>query len=362
MWQRRPCFLRPDSPVPWPVTAHTRPRAQPPQTHIRAPSSKAATAWVKSPKHPEAVTWEEPSAPAYSGELRKVHTWLRHHQLRLYSVPFLGRDQKPSFICLESEFIWHPLTTLYYSVNFPFPRLLRSPQTPWESGSTLRPLPSNTIPWMPLLCRRCISAQPWAPKHQPMKLCWLCLKSLPPSGALKPQALSMFARIYNARVSCLGEKRLHTVEEVKYRSPGVGLQLLLLLPPGDSLFYQRTARLSRRHLGKSSAWSHLLRKSHHPDPCQFIPLIAAFQEPPSSLPRVPKPVTIQNLLGRNNCFLHWNNIDNHTYLLCQVWNSCLSFPPTYPMPTALELLWNTIWEKSSSQIFKVSIHKKAKKK
>ena len=46
----------------------------------------------------------------------------------------------------------------------------------------------------------------------------------------------------------------------------------------------------------------------------------------------------------------------------QVWISCLSFPPTYPMPTALELLWNTIWEKSSSQIFKVSIHKKAKKK
>lgn len=110
-------------------------------------------------------------------------------------------------------------------------------------------------------------------------------------------------------------------------------------------------------------WNHLVRKSHDPDPCPSVPLIPAFQEPPSSLPEAPKPVSIQNLLGRNEttvCFLHWNNTDDHTYLLCQVWNSCSSFPPTYPMPTVLELLWNTIWEKSSLQIFKVPIHKKAK--
>ena len=168
---------------------------------------------------------------------------------RMYSVPFLGRDQKPSFICSEFKFIWHPLTTLYYSVTFPFPHLLRSPQTPWESGSTLRPLPSNTIPWKPLLWRQCISTQPWAPKHQPMKLCWLCWKSLPPSGALKPQALFIFAGICNARVSCLGEKRLHTVEEVKYRSPGVGLHLLICpstwrqpVPSEDSMALKETLR------------------------------------------------------------------------------------------------------------------------
>ena len=46
-------------------------------------------------------------------------------------------------------------------------------------------------------------------------------------------------------------------------------------------------------------WNHLVRKSHHPDPCPFVPLIPAFREPPSSLPEAPKPVAIQNLLGRN---------------------------------------------------------------
>ena len=363
MRQRQLCFPRPDSLVPWPVAAHTP--SQGPASSNPHPGSQQQGSHCLS---------QEPQTPRGQSHGKKplprptLGSCLGAHVSQAPSVetlfcPLLGKGgQTKSFICSESEFIWHPLITLYYSVTFPFPHLLRSPQTPWESGSTLCPLPSNTIPWMPLLWRRCISAQPWAPKHQPMKLCWLRLKSLPPSGAFKPQALSIFAGICNARVSCLEEKRLHTVEEVKYRSPGVGLQLLISPSTWRQSVPSEDSTALKEHLGESSEWSHLLRKSHHPDPCPFIPLISAFLEPPSTFPRVPRPVTIQNLSGRNNCFLHWNNIDNHTYLLCQVWNSCLSFPPTYPMPTALELLWNTIWEKSSSQIFEVSIHKKAKKK
>lgn len=129
VWQRWLCFLRPNSPVPWPVPTDTLPHGtQPPQTHIWAPTSEAATAWATTLWAPRGQSHKKNSfqcpgkgtfARVCARELFQRHICLRHSLVQaVYSLLTLHLGPKTILnFCRVSFYLFGILSSLRITLH-----------------------------------------------------------------------------------------------------------------------------------------------------------------------------------------------------------------------------------------------------